>query len=243
MEEAAGSFTPSYKTNSIPPVSYREGSSGARAVVHANVATVSGGRGAGGRGGGAGGGGRTPSLGRRTTRLMRGPCNAYSQLSGEAILNSPAADLRPLLGPDSKHLISESVVREAVAAVGSRLEDVLHKQTVMEQLVESRYLSLERLLAFMVMFHAMARRTADWWPLTFDIARSQSGLRVATTAAPVTASELEQSLAETLAGDVVEAAARRGEAARQDRVRQILTSYIRKRVVAPAGTVNSARQQ
>ncbi|GLI64923.1 hypothetical protein VaNZ11_008318 [Volvox africanus] len=201
----------------------------------------------------------------RTSRLIGGPCNAYSQLSGEALLNTPAPDLRPLLGPDSKHLvgghllygifkkaelrkmwekigvvrqlasvlstkqISESVAREAVAAVGSTLEDVLHKQTVMEQLLESRYLSLERLLAFMVMFHAMARRTADWWPLTFDIARSQSGLRVATTAAPVTASELEQSLAETLAGDVVEAAARRGEAAKRDRVRQILTSHIRKR--------------
>ncbi|GIL76244.1 hypothetical protein Vretifemale_5725 [Volvox reticuliferus] len=204
----------------------------------------------------------------RTSRLIRGPCNAYSQLSGDAILNTPALEMRPLLGPDTKHLvgghllygifkktelrnmwqkigvvrqlasvlstkqISESVAREAVAAVGSTLEDVLHKQTVMEQLLESRYLSLERLLAFMVMFHAMARRTADWWPLTFDIARSQSGLRVATTAAPVTASELEQSLAETLAGDVVEAAARRGEAAKRDRVRQILTSHLRKRSAA-----------
>jgi hypothetical protein len=38
-------------------------------------------------------------------------------------------------------------------------------------LLAHSYLSLERLLAFMVMFHAMARRTADWWPLSFDIAR------------------------------------------------------------------------
>lgn len=68
----------------------------------------------------------------------------------------------------------------------------------------SRYLSLERLLAFLVMFHAMARRTASFWPLRFDIARSQSGLRVATTAAPVTAAELEQSLAEILGSDVME---------------------------------------
>ncbi|KXZ56995.1 hypothetical protein GPECTOR_1g9 [Gonium pectorale] len=129
----------------------------------------------------------------------------------------------------TKQQVSESVAREAVAAVGSTLEDVLHKQTVMEQLIESRYLSMERMLAFMVMFHAMARRTADWWPLTFDIARSQSGLRVATTAAPVTASELEQSLAETLAGDVVEEEVQRGERARRDRQRQILQSYLRKR--------------
>lgn len=60
------------------------------------------------------------------------------------------------------------------------------------------------MISFMVMFHAMARRTADWWPLTFDISRSQSGLRVATTAAPVTASELEQSVAEMRGADVLE---------------------------------------
>ncbi|KAG2495397.1 hypothetical protein HYH03_006664 [Edaphochlamys debaryana] len=73
------------------------------------------------------------------------------------------------------------------------------------------------------MFHAMTRRTADWWPLTFDISRSQSGLRVTTTAAPVTASELEQSLAETMAGDVVEEAAQRGEQERRDRLQAIMS--------------------
>src|SRR4051812_33914777 len=47
-----------------------------------------------------------------------------------------------------------------------------------------------------VLFHAMASRTSKWWPLTFDISRSQSGLRIATTAAPATASDLERSIAE-----------------------------------------------
>ncbi|KAG2495920.1 hypothetical protein HYH03_005852 [Edaphochlamys debaryana] len=137
--------------------------------------------------------------------------------------------VRQLASRLSTKQISEPVAREAVAAVGSTLEDVLTKQSVMEQLLESRYLSLERLLSFMVMFHAMARRTADWWPLTFDISRSQSGLRVATTAAPVTASELEQSLAETLAGDVVEEAAQRGERERRDRLQAIMASHLRRR--------------
>ncbi|KAG2426569.1 hypothetical protein HXX76_012887 [Chlamydomonas incerta] len=125
--------------------------------------------------------------------------------------------------------VSSSVAREAVAAVGSTVEDVLNQQTVMEQLIESRYLSLERLIAFMVMFHAMARRTADWWPLTYDIARSQSGLRVATTAAPVTASELEQSLAEILGSDVVEERFRRDERAKRERLRHIMGAQLRKR--------------
>lgn len=39
--------------------------------------------------------------------------------------------------------------------------------------------------AFFVLFHAMASRVATAWPLAFDLSRSQSGLRIATTAAPV----------------------------------------------------------
>ena len=64
-------------------------------------------------------------------------------------------------------------------------------------------------------------------------ARSQSGLRVATTAAPVTASELEQSLAETLAGDTLDEAAERDEAERRERVRAVLRRHLRHRAVGP----------
>ena len=42
------------------------------------------------------------------------------------------------------------------------------------------------------MFHAMAARVANWFPLNFDLARSQSQLRVATTAAPISAAEIEK---------------------------------------------------
>jgi hypothetical protein len=63
----------------------------------------------------------------------------------------------------------------------------LLKQARVEQLIESRYCSSERMIGFMVTFHAMARKVADFWPLRFDINRSQSGLRIATTAAPVAA--------------------------------------------------------
>jgi hypothetical protein len=55
-----------------------------------------------------------------------------------------------------------------------------------------RYASLERYIAFLVMFHAMAARVAAFFPLQFDIARSQSQLRVATTAAPISAAEIEK---------------------------------------------------
>lgn len=51
-----------------------------------------------------------------------------------------------------------------------------------QQFYECRVASLERYMAFCVMFHAMAKACAKPWLLTpWDIARSQSNLRVATT--------------------------------------------------------------
>lgn len=55
-----------------------------------------------------------------------------------------------------------------------------------------RYASLERYIAFLVVFHQMAASVAAFAPLAFDISRSQSQLRVATTAAPISAAELEK---------------------------------------------------
>lgn len=51
-----------------------------------------------------------------------------------------------------------------------------------QYLYESRVASLERYLAFCVVFHAMANHCrAPWFRSPWDIARSQSNLRVATT--------------------------------------------------------------
>ncbi len=63
-----------------------------------------------------------------------------------------------------------------------------------------RYASLERYLAFLVIFHQMAASVAAFTPLAFDISRSQSQLRVATTAAPISAAELEKEWAADNAG-------------------------------------------
>lgn len=79
----------------------------------------------------------------------------------------------------------------------------------MEALLESRFLSLERLISFFVLFHALAARVAGAWPLNFDVSRSQSGLRIATTAAPITASDIERTLAEMQAERVIRGASGR----------------------------------
>ena|GEM_PF-2314132 len=53
---------------------------------------------------------------------------------------------------------------------------------------ESRFASFERLIASYVLFHAMAQRVSRQYPIRYDISRTQSGTRIATTAAPVSGS-------------------------------------------------------
>lgn len=61
-------------------------------------------------------------------------------------------------------------------------------QQVVQQFYECRIASLERYTAFCVMFHAMvAHAHKPWLRKEWDIARSQSNLRVATTASPIAA--------------------------------------------------------
>lgn len=98
----------------------------------------------------------------------------------------------------------------------------------MEALLESRFLSLERLIAFFIMFHAMAARVAGAWPLAFDISRSQSGLRIATTASPITASDIDRTLAEVQAESLLQAAAER-QAATAARWRSAATRAVQLR--------------
>ena len=76
-----------------------------------------------------------------------------------------------------------------MSLLDSRTLDVLDSQVYVQQFYECRIASLERYLSFCVIFHAMAKSCCN--PLLchgWDIARSQSNLRVATTASPVTAS-------------------------------------------------------
>jgi hypothetical protein len=74
---------------------------------------------------------------------------------------------------------------------------VLGAEAVMKDLFEGRFASFERYIGFLVMFHAMALRVSvTSWPLPgWDISRSQSILRVASTAAPVSGAEVAHQLA------------------------------------------------
>jgi hypothetical protein len=74
---------------------------------------------------------------------------------------------------------------------------VLDAEVPMKDFYEGRFASLERYISFLVMFHSMALRAASTsWPLPpWDISRSQSILRVASTAAPVSGAEVAEQLA------------------------------------------------
>jgi len=75
--------------------------------------------------------------------------------------------------------------------VKAEVLEMLESQASVEEFIENRFLSAERYLAFLVLFHAMAATVAGSLPpLRWDTSRSQSQLRVATTAAPVSAADL-----------------------------------------------------
>ena len=70
--------------------------------------------------------------------------------------------------------------------------ELFNKTATLERWHENRHASFERYIAFLVLFHQMAARVASFAPLAFNISRSQSQLRVATTAAPISAAEIQQ---------------------------------------------------
>ena len=72
----------------------------------------------------------------------------------------------------------------------------MEQQILVQALYESRFASMQRLVAFFVMFHEMGKTVQDFWPfvsfglLGYDMSRSQSIMRIATTASPVSGMEV-----------------------------------------------------
>ena len=68
----------------------------------------------------------------------------------------------------------------------------------MQTLYETRFASMQRLVAFFVLFHEMGKRVQDFWPrvslglLRYDMSRSHSMMRIASTASPVSGMEVRE---------------------------------------------------
>jgi hypothetical protein len=119
-----------------------------------------------------------------------------SRLAAAAQHPEAAHDHHAANGDDERISISAiagpGAVDRAMSGMPDNLVRILNKGSVVELWYENRYASLERYLSFLVLFHAMADRVASFMPLHFEIWRSQSQLRVATTAAPISAAEVEK---------------------------------------------------
>ena len=94
-------------------------------------------------------------------------------------------------------MLAEAAGPAALDRALDRVQDgfilqLFNKTATLERWHENRHASFERYVAFLVLFHQMTVRVASFAPLAFNISRSQSQLRVATTAAPISAAEIQQ---------------------------------------------------
>jgi len=75
-------------------------------------------------------------------------------------------------------------------------EELIRRQRLLQLLTESRFDSMQRRVSFGVMVHAMGKMVQAFWPIAsfgllgYDMSRSQSSMRVATTASPVSGTEV-----------------------------------------------------
>ena len=81
---------------------------------------------------------------------------------------------------------------------GMSNQELMDKQFFIQNMYETRIASLHRFVAFAVMFHEMARRVERFWYvvsgglLAYDMSRTQSIMRIATTASPVSGMEVRE---------------------------------------------------
>ena len=75
-------------------------------------------------------------------------------------------------------------------------DQLMERQRQVQTLYETRFASMQRLVAFFVLFHEMGKRVQDFWPawtmgyLGYRIDRTHSIMRIATTASPVSGAEV-----------------------------------------------------
>jgi len=82
------------------------------------------------------------------------------------------------------------------------LSELMDHQQILQHLYEARLASMQRLVAFQVLFHALAQSVASFWPaaslglLRYQPHRTQSIMRVATTASPVSGMDVRERMLE-----------------------------------------------
>ena len=146
-------------------------------------------------------------LGKRNRKLFdraAGIVNPSSLLAFKNSVFEIAPMAEPFLGAWMTHKLKYSKLST---------DDLMRRQRLVQLLSETRFDALQRLVSFFVIFHRMGKTVADWWPraslglLRYDISRSQSIMRVATTASPVSGMEVRERML------AIQAETRRAQAA------------------------------
>jgi len=133
-------------------------------------------------------------LGKRSRRLFDRAAGRFDSLSLAAFQRA-VYQLEPIDEP----FLGAWMLRDD-AHQGLDSSDIMQRQQLVQTLSESRFDSMQRLIAFYVLFHAMGQAVQDFWPAAtcgifgYDMSRTQSIMRVATTASPVSGMEVRERL-------------------------------------------------
>ena len=80
--------------------------------------------------------------------------------------------------------------------------ELMLKQSQMQEIYEGRIASMQRFVGFLVTFHAMGKAVQDFWSMVslgilgYDMSRTQSILRIASTASPVSGNDVRKKMLE-----------------------------------------------
>mmetsp|Transcript_53860 Transcript_53860/g.128012 ORF Transcript_53860/g.128012 Transcript_53860/m.128012 type:complete len:1454 (-) Transcript_53860:172-4533(-) len=105
----------------------------------------------------------------------------------------------PYLGAFQDHSTHEQYYGEKMqqdSGNDAPVDRLIELQVISMRLYETRIASLQRCVAFMVLFHQMGKNVADFWSyvsfglLGYDMSRTHSIMRIATTASPVSGAEV-----------------------------------------------------
>ena len=134
--------------------------------------------------------------------LPRCPSDVRSKIQDKPELHSADAQKQALLGTvdtSDEDYFGMNLIEEFPELSIARL---IMEQHLSCELFETRVGSLQRLVAFYVMFHEMGKRVQEFWRLasfgllSYNMDRTHSVMRVATTASPVSAIEVNERVME-----------------------------------------------
>jgi len=121
---------------------------------------------------------------------------ALSELHGSILANPSTFRIEPM--PDDAFIGAWMHLHGDHKSLAT--SELLRRQHSVQLLTETRFDSMQRFISFCVLFHAMGKACQDFWPrasfgiLGYDMSRSQSIMRVATTASPVAGMEVRSRL-------------------------------------------------